>query len=260
MNSRVGIVVPTLGTRPEYLLQCLRSIRAAGEAHILLVAPANYNPAALVEAGLIDGKVDDPRLGLPEAINAGIRSLPTEVEFVNWLGDDDLLSEDSIFLSEKFLSENPETVMVFGACDYIDSEGTLIWTNKSGLWAIPLLRFGPDLIPQPGALFRRDAFHKVGGLRAQFNWAFDFDFFIALSKLGKLKYLSTTVSCFRWHPESLSVEHRKMSVSEASTVRVGHLPIWLRPISILWEYPVKQATLWAGTRVTHKARKTGASK
>ena len=260
MNSRVGIVVPTLGTRPDYLLQCLRSIRASGQAHILLVAPANYNPAALFEAGLIDGKVEDPRLGLPEAINAGIRSLPTEVEFVNWLGDDDLLTEDSIFLSERFLSENPETVMVFGACDYIDSEGTLIRTNKSGLWAIPLLRFGPDLIPQPGALFRRDAFSKVGGLRAQFNWAFDFDLFIALSKLGKLKYLDATLSCFRWHPESLSVEHRKMSVSEASTVRVGHLPIWLRPISILWEYPVKQATLWAGTRVTHKARKTGASK
>jgi GT2 family glycosyltransferase len=260
LNSRVGIVVPTLGTRPDYLLQCLRSIRAAGETHILLVAPANYNPAALVEAGLIDGKVDDPRLGLSEAINAGIRSLPPEVEFVNWLGDDDLLAEDSIFLSEKFLSENPEIVMVFGACDYIDSEGTVIWTNKSGPWAVPLLRFGPDLIPQPGALFRRDAFNRVGGLKAQFNWAFDFDLFIALSKLGKLKYLRATLSCFRWHPESLSVEHRKTSVSEASAVRVGHLPIWLRPASMLWEYPVKQATLWAGTRVTHKARKTGASK
>ncbi len=253
-------MVPTLGARPEYLLECLRSIRSAGQAHVLLVAPANYNPGALVEAGLIDGKVDDPRLGLSEAINAGIRALPTEVEFVNWLGDDDLLAEDSISLSEKFLSENPETLMVFGACDYIDSEGTVIWTNKSGPWAVPLLRFGPDLIPQPGALFRRDAFYKVGGLKAQFNWAFDFDLFIALSKLGKLKYLGTTLACFRWHPESLSVEHRKMSVTEASAVRVGHLPIWLRPISILWEYPVRQATLWAGIRVTKKARKTSTSK
>ena len=253
-------MVPTLGTRPEYLLKCLRSIRAGGQAHILLVGPTDYNPGALIEAGLIDGNVDDPRLGLSEAINAGIRSLPTEVEFVNWLGDDDLLTEGSLALSEKFLAENPETVMVFGACDYIDSEGTVIWTNKSGPWAVPLLRFGPDLIPQPGALFRRDAFDRVGGLKAQFNWAFDFDLFIALSKLGKLQYLGATLSCFRWHPESLSVEHRKMSVSEASAVRVGHLPIWLRPASFLWEYPVKQATLWAGTRVTNKARKMSTSK
>jgi GT2 family glycosyltransferase len=253
-------VVPTLGTRPDYLLQCLGSIRAAGVAHILLVAPANYNPGALVEAGLIDGKVDDPHLGLSEAINAGIRSLPPEVEFVNWLGDDDLLAEDSLALSEKFLAENPEAVMVFGACDYIDSQGAVIWTNKSGPWAVPLLRFGPDLIPQPGALFRRDTFEMVGGLKPRFNWAFDFDFFIALSKIGKLEFLGTTLACFRWHPESLSVEHRKMSVDEASAVRVSHLPIWLRPISILWEYPVRQATLWAGTRVTQKSRKTRASK
>jgi len=260
LSSRVGIVVPTLGTRPEYLLQCLRSIRTAGQAHILLVAPADYQPEDLVEAGLIDEKVDDPRIGLPEAINAGIRALPTEIEFVNWLGDDDLLAKDSISLSEKFLSENPETVMVFGACDYIDSEGTVIWKNKSGPWTVPLLRFGPDLIPQPGALFRRASFERVGGLKAQFNWAFDFDLFIALSKIGKFKHLGVTLACFRWHPESLSVEHRKMSVDEASAVRVGHLPIWLRPASILWEYPVKQATLWAGIRVTQKARKTSASK
>ena len=260
MNSRVGIVVPTLGTRPEYLLQCLRSIRSAGQAHILLVAPADYNPGALIESGLIDEKVDDPRLGLSEAINAGIRALPKEVEFVNWLGDDDLLTEGSLHLSEGYLAQNPEAVMVFGACDYIDSQGAVIWTNKSGPWAVPLLRFGPDLIPQPGALFRRDAFDRVGGLKAQFNWAFDFDFFIELSKIGKLKYLGTTLACFRWHPESLSVEHRKMSVHEASAVRVSHLPIWLRPISILWEYPVKQATLWAGIRVTQKARKTSTSK
>jgi GT2 family glycosyltransferase len=253
-------VVPTLGTRPEYLVQCLKSIRAAGHAHILLVAPADYQPNELVEAGLIDGKIDDPRLGLSEAINAGVRSLPTEVEFVNWLGDDDLLTQDSLLLSEKFLAENPEAVMVFGACDYIDSEGNVIWTNKSGPWTVPLLRFGPDLIPQPGALLRRDAFEKVGGLKSRFKWAFDFDLFIALSKIGKIHYLNRTLSCFRWHPESLSVEHRKMSVIEASAVRVAHLPSWLRPISIIWEYPVQQATLWAGTRVTHRARKTEASK
>ena len=253
-------MVPTLGTRPEYLLQCLKSIRAAGQSHILLVAPAEYNADEFLEAGLIDEKVDDPRSGVSQAINLGVRSLPTEVEFVNWLGDDDLLTEGSLVLPEHFLAEHPETVMVFGACDYISADGVVIWTNKSGPWAVPLLRFGPDLIPQPGSLFRRDAFERVGGLKAQFNWAFDFELFISLSKLGRIKYLDSTLSCFRWHPESLSVEHRKMSVSEASAVRVGHLPIWLRPASILWEYPVKQATLWAGTRVTQKARKMSASK
>jgi GT2 family glycosyltransferase len=185
---------------------------------------------------LIDAKVDDPRLGLSEAINAGIRALPTEVEFVNWLGDDDLLAEDSVYLSEKFLSENPETVMVFGACDYIDSEGTVIWTNKSGPWAVPLLRFGPDLIPQPGALFRRSVFEDLGGLDQALEWAFDFDLFLNLKKIGKLHFLNKTLASFRWHPDSLSVGQRVKSVAEASKVRISHLPRHLRSISFLWEF------------------------
>jgi hypothetical protein len=224
------------------------------------VAPSDFKTEHLVSAGIIDGKIDDPRIGLSEAINLGIRSLPSGIEFVNWLGDDDLLVADTLGLTEETLLDNPNCIMVFGACDYINSEGKTVWTNKSGQWAVPLLRFGPDLIPQPGALFRRSVFEGVGGLSTHFDWAFDFDLFIKFSKLGRLKYLDRNLGCFRWHPESLSVVHRKMSVNEASAVRVRHLPRFLRLTSILWEFPIRQATLWAGTRVTQKTRKYTSSK
>jgi GT2 family glycosyltransferase len=198
--------------------------------------------------------VVDPGEGLPAAINQGISELPSHVQFVNWLGDDDLLTKGSLETTAKVLENDTEAVMVFGACDYINGKGQIIWTNRSGQWAVPLLRFGPDLIPQPGALFRRSAFDNVGGLTTDLGWAFDFDLFIKLAKLGKLIYLNQTLAQFRWHPESLSVEHRKKSVAEASQVRVSHLPAFVRPISILWEYPVRQATLIAGKRVTAKAK------
>ena len=260
MNQRVGIVIPTLGNRPDYLEQCLRSIRAAGEAHVLLVAPTSFKSDALKSAGLLDSVVVDAGSGLAAAINQGIRALPSTVEFVNWLGDDDLLTVSSIVASSNALDENDQTVMAFGSCDYIDGEGQTVWANSSGQWAVPLLRFGPDLIPQPGALFRRAVFEKVGGLRTDLGWAFDFDLFIRLSKVGKLRFLNQTLAKFRWHPESLSVEHRKKSVAEASQVRVSHLPAFLRPISFLWEYPVQQATLIAGKRVTAKAKSKAKSK
>jgi hypothetical protein len=144
--------------------------------------------------------------------------------------------------------------MTFGACDYIDSDGGLVWENRSGGWAVPLLRFGPDLIPQPGALFLRSTFNLVGGLKTNLGWAFDFDLFIRFSKVGKLHFINQTLAQFRWHPESLSVEHRKRSVEEASQVRVSHLPTFLRALSFIWEYPVRQATLIAGKLLTAKAR------
>ena len=253
MIHSVGIIVPTLGKRPEYLRRCLESIRSAGQAHVLLVAPSTFDPMSLLPSDLFDQVVVDPASGLSAAINLGIESLPTSVEFINWLGDDDVLTEGSITTAARELEASKNVVMVFGSCDYINSAGEVVWKNRSGQWAVPLLRFGPDLIPQPGALFRREAFKQAGMLKPKYDWAFDFDLFIELSKLGKLKFVDQTLAQFRWHPESLTVEFRKKSVSEASQVRVSHLPKLLRPISLLWEYPVRQATLIAGKSVTSKA-------
>jgi GT2 family glycosyltransferase len=247
---KVGIVVPTLGTRPDYLEQNLKSIRAAGDAYISIVAPKSFNAKGLISAGLADQFLEDPKGGLAAAINEGIDKLPSDIEFINWLGDDDLLTEGSILKTSTVLEHNKDATLVYGACEYIDSDGSKIWENKSGAWAVPLLRFGPDMIPQPGALFRRSAFNKVGKLSSNFGWAFDFDLFIKLTKLGKAIYLPETLSKFRWHPESLSVGLRKKSVAEASAVRLSHLPAWLRPLAKAWEFPVMQATLLAGGRVS----------
>jgi GT2 family glycosyltransferase len=252
VTKKVGIVVPTLGTRPDYLQQNLKSIRAAGDAHISIVAPQSFDASKLISEGLVDQFVEDPEIGLATAINEGIKQLPAEISFVNWLGDDDILTEGSITKTRKELEKNEKASLVFGACDYIDSTGKRIWKNKSGKWAVPLLRFGPDLVPQPGALFRRDAFNQVGHLSSDFGWAFDYDLFIKLSKAGKAIYLPDTLACFRWHPDSLSVGLRKKSVAEASAVRRSHLPRWIRPISSIWEYPVMKATLIAGNRVSKK--------
>lgn len=260
MNPRVGIVVPTLGQRSDYLEKCLASIRAAGKAHILLVAPESFVSAPLLNAGLVDDVVSDDGQGLPAAINKGISKLPGFLEYVNWLGDDDLLTPGSIEIASNILNSKNDVLMTFGACDYIDADGNIVWTNKSGQWAVPLLRFGPDLIPQPGALFRRSSYEAQGGLRTDLGWAFDFDLFVRLSKSGKVKYTRKTLAQFRWHPESLSVEHRKQSVAEASKVRVSHLPAILKPISLLWEYPVQQATLEAGKRLTTRAQAKARSK
>ena len=260
MISKVGIVVPTLGTRPEYLRQCLSSIREAGPAFVLLITKEAGKAKELQMEGLVDSIVSDPGQGLPQAINLGVKKLPREVEYIDWLGDDDLLTQGSLLHSSAVLDNDPKTVLVFGSCDYIDERGDLVWRNKSGSWAVPLMRIGPDLIPQPGALFRRAAFEEVGGLSADYSWAFDFDLFLKLSKRGQLRFVNKTLGKFRWHPESLSVEHRRKSVQEASAVRTQHLPALLRPVSFLWEWPVQAATLIAGNRVTALSKRKAQAK
>lgn len=250
----IGIAVPTMGTRPELLKQCLQSIREAGPAFVAIIAP-DKEVVDDLDRKLFDLFVPDPMLGLAAAINAGILALPKTASFVNWLGDDDLLTPGSLSITLNILTNNPKAVLTYGGCEYIDENGVLLWKNKSGRYASTLLHFGPQLIPQPGALIRRDAYTAIGGLKNSFNWAFDLDMLFRLKKVGKLHFVDATLAKFRWHEGSLSVGGRKESVNEASSIRRASLPRIFQVISPLWEIPMKRAIFAAGNRLNRKSRR-----
>jgi GT2 family glycosyltransferase len=245
----VGVVVPTLGERPDYLREALASIRAAGDARIVIVAPASFDASGLLADGLADEKIDETGRSLPEAINQGMAAFGDHVDCVTWLGDDDLLRPGALRIAEGELRAHPRTVAVYGRCDYIDETGRVVWHNASGWWASPLLHVGPDLVPQPGSLIRRSAWDEVDGVRTDLGWAFDFDLFLKLARVGRLRYVRVILAAFRWHTGSLSVGQRRDSVREASQVRRDHLPRLLRPVSELWERPVRWATFRASALV-----------
>jgi hypothetical protein len=252
MGEKVGIIVPTIGQRPEYLPLALRSIREAGNAYILLVGNRGFDASSFLAQGLIDQYLDEQDPGLAAKINFGFRSLPQEIQYINWLGDDDLLTKGSLDICLERISREDQPVLVYGGCQYIDPQGQHLFTNKSGAWAVPLLRFGPQLIPQPGALYRRDAFEKVGGLSQEFGWAFDFELFLSLCKIGKAVFVPEVLAKFRWHSGSLSVKTRHRAVIEASRARRLHLPKFFRPVAWLWELPIVAATYLGGVAVTLK--------
>jgi GT2 family glycosyltransferase len=251
LDTCVGIVIPTLGRRQDYLRLCVESIRAAGHVHLCIVAPEESGLRSLVAEGVVDQFVVDPGNGLADAINRGIKSMPEKIKFANWLGDDDLLEPGSIELTRSYLEEEKSSVMVFGRCSYIDSSGKLIFENRSGQWAVALMHFGPQMVSQPGALFRRGVFEELNGLDVNYKWAFDLEFFLRLSKIGKLSYVPFRVSSFRWHSGSLSVGGRRGSVEEASSIRKKFLPAPLRKISEIWEAPIRFLILRAGERVSN---------
>ena len=87
-DHTIAVVVPTLGTRPEFLAECVSSLRAAGDCYIALVRPRACSIGSDVAVQL-DAQIDDPGTGLAAAINAGMASLPAAVRFATWLGDDD---------------------------------------------------------------------------------------------------------------------------------------------------------------------------
>jgi hypothetical protein len=253
--SVVGVVVPTIGQRPQYIESTLRSIRGAGPTYVVLVGRADFNGREYADSGLVDLYLDEEGPSLPGKINQGFRALPKEIEYITWVGDDDLLSSGAMLRAVEVLASPKKPVLVFGHCQYIDSDGNDVLIKRTGSWAVPLLRFGPQLIPQPSAVFRRDAFEKIGGLSHGYEFAFDFDLFLKLTQLGKSVFIDAITSSHRWHATSLTYSRRWDSVKEASNVRVSNLPTLGRVISPIWELPVILVTYLSGSLLSRAKSK-----
>ncbi len=114
--------------------------------------------------------------------------------------------------------------MVYGKCQYNDPMGIPLWINHSGRLASRIMGFGPQLVPQPGSLFKREIFNSVGGLDPRYQFAFDLDLFLRIRRIGIIDYIPELLAQFRWHSGSLSVSSRTESVTEASLIRVKALP------------------------------------
>jgi hypothetical protein len=118
------------------------------------------------------------------------------------------------------------------------------------------MRFGPDLVPQPGAVIDRSAFVDIGRLDESLKWAFDLDLFIRLAQEFQPRHLNETVAQFRWHEGSLTAGQRRGSIAESAKVRRHHLPRWIRPIASLWEVPGQFLSTVAGRRLNRKVSST----
>lgn len=251
--AEVTVIIPSINSRPTLLPLAIESIREAGEAEIVLIGPSTdaFAPEVLQSVDHFDTEVPgDP---LATKIHRGLAAV--ETEFQGWLGDDDLYTPGALDRAVSYLREHPDVVAVFGGCQYIDEAGRPLVLNRSGAWAVGLLRYGPQLIPQPSVIWRTSAYRKTQGLSARYGLAFDFDLLVQLSRIGHIGFLPEVQSCFRWHPDSLSVRKRMQSVLEASRVRRSYYPRLLRWLAWPWELLVIAATWAAGKLLNLRLRR-----
>lgn len=254
-KPKILVILPTLGDRLDTLQETLLAIdeqRKDVNLRLVVVAPAGAIEARKLAVAHLADVVDDPKTGISEAINCGIKARDGE-EFYAWMGDDDLFRPGGLLRLEQLLKSNPQAVVSYGGCDYIDPSGKILARSRAGKWAQFLLPWGPDLIPHPGAMIRLDALEAIGMFDKKLKYAMDLDAFLKLRKFGKFVFTTEPVSAFRWHPDSLTVANRRNSSLESEAVKARHLPAVLRPIRFVWQYPIRWASAVAAQRVSSRA-------
>jgi len=250
------VVLPTLGDRLETLRETLESVQAQREdvaLTLVVVAPPGATEARALSAEFGAVVVDDPKEGISAAINYGLAARTTE-KYYAWIGDDDVFRPGGLRTLRKILEDDSRAVLAYGGCDYIDAEGRTIAISNAGILAKLILAWGPDLIPHPGTMIRLDDLLAIGGFDVTLKYAMDLDAFLTLRSRGRFAYTRVSVSGFRWHPDSLTVSNRLASSRESEAVKRKHLPALLRPVSPLWQYPIRWASAFAAGRVNATAR------
>ncbi len=255
-------MVPTLGERPGLLLRSLASITAQGAENLdlVVVAPRGRGVEELI-APTGARFVEDPRRGgLSGALNAGLEAGTEATTYFAWLGDDDLLAPQSLATTTRTLAQRRDAVMAFGWCDYIDENDTVVFRSRAGRLAAAIVTFGPNLIPQPGSLFRYADVVAVGGLDESIRLAMDLDLFLKLRRRGALVAIPQTVASFRWHADSATVSAETESMEESDQIRKRHLGTWSGRFYEYLRWPGRWALLLAKRRVMRNtARATRAA-
>jgi glycosyltransferase involved in cell wall biosynthesis len=161
--------------------------------------------------------------GESATVNRGIENAKGDyILIVN--ADDPLLTRDLISKTCKILIDDSSVVAVYPDWKIIDQYGETIRNRILPNYSDEILIGYCRCLPGPGAIFRRDAALKIAGRRLNWKFVSDYDFWLRLSRVGKIIRLPEILAQWRENPTSTSITSRG---SEMATERIEVIKVFL---------------------------------
>ena len=172
--------------------------------------------------------VSEPDQGQTDAINKGFARAGGEI--LAWINSDDTYLPHAVSEAVEFLLENPDTGMVYGDANLVDTDGNVIGKFPARQTDYQKLRRGYVHIPQQASFFRADLWKQVGPLDPSFYFAMDYDLWVRLSRIAPLQYYPRTWANFRLHGSGKSVVEDDRCWPEMLRVHQREGGSWLSPL------------------------------
>ena len=209
---KISIVTPSFN-QGRFIEKCLLSVRAQqgdfSVEHIILdncstdttgEALANY----IADPGTVDVRVFvEPDGGQTAAINKGFCLATGDV--ICWLNTDEWYENGALAKISNFFTMNPDIDVVFGDCDFMDSNGELVKRKREFFYSESMLVFYGCFIPSCATFICRRVIDEGVMLNPEYKVTMDFDWYVRIAKAGyRFAHLPVTLASFIWHENNIS--------------------------------------------------------
>lgn len=146
--------------------------------------------------------ISEPDSGQSDALNKGFKM--SRAEIIGWLNSDDTYVENAIRIAMDYLNAHPECDIVYGDCNILRPDGTLLVVfrppHRSGYEELLGSR-----IHTPSVFFRRRVFNLIGYLNENLHFVMDNEFWLRAARVATLHYLALPLANFHQQPASKSL-------------------------------------------------------
>lgn len=172
--------------------------------------------------------VSEKDKGQADAINKGIYMAHGQI--IGWLNSDDTYLEGAISKAVTYLKSHPNTDVVYGEGYYTDVDGKIRGRYATKKFSIDELA-QQCIICQPTAFFTKTVAEKVGMIDDTLQLCMDYEFWIRISRQGKIAYIPEYLATSRMYEDNKTLSRRKEVYLEACKVvkkYYGYVPVgWI---------------------------------
>lgn len=211
-SETISVVIPSFN-HAGYVEECLRSVFSQSQPpdHLLVIDDGSEDDSLRIIDKLLNEcpfpaeLISRPRKGLTATLNEGLRE--TSGDFFAYVGSDDIWHPDRVKLGVEALRANPQAVLSYGECLFIDAEGRVIADSRSRRHNIPdvslheLFQFR-SLPLTPTITYRRSALQHVGWNESSFLEDYESD--LMLRSIGPFQYVPHVLGSWRQHGGQVS--------------------------------------------------------
>ena len=205
MQNRVGVVIPSYNSA-EFLEETVNSVLAQSVPVDTIVVIDDASPdddsfaigQRLAEAHPSVLSVRQKNGGAAAARNAGFAHL--DVDFVIFLDADDRLAPEAVAHHLSAFKAHPDAVIVMGANNVIDAEGTTLKTDRIPAEMVDRAKLALRVTPCPSqCMYRAQAFSDVGRFDPSFRPGDEIDLNLRLERVGTFVSHGEYVMDYRDH-------------------------------------------------------------